>query len=393
MTHSIQHYNRSVHLTPKVNPPSPPYAVPPCPTHLLLFISRCCLSIDVPPKVRICWHFVLDARAAERPLHVDGISVYSLNSVGIVRKHAIETIIVNGTPVKPPFAQAWINLPSWLGEGLQGGAVRAPGLSSSIGLAPFRARTGREGVDTLGVFGGGTGEDRAIRSNLVATTTAAVATPFPVAPLALLYASLSFAFLQNGGQILCALLISGSAVRELRSVAGLLPELSEVSLNPAPSSDGLEGKRLRAQGYRSAVGVGRGEGGGGGAGAEDVEKRSRVSSPSEGDWPSARHDAQNGDEGEQDTSNNNNNNDDSKENNENNDNNENNAKKKKKKSLWPILDTPWGCETSFDCSASQVCCDFVVVKFCCSNGIMQPLPGDVIPVYIPIPGRGRIELD
>lgn len=81
-------------------------------------------------QVRVSWNFVFDMRGTSRPLHVDGVSVYSLNVRGQVRKHVIEIIIVNGTPAKPPFAQAWINLPSWLAEGLKGGTA-VPGLSSS----------------------------------------------------------------------------------------------------------------------------------------------------------------------------------------------------------------------------------------------------------------------
>jgi hypothetical protein len=33
---------------------------------------------------------------------------------GMVREHDFDTVIVNGTPVEPPFAYAWINLDPWL---------------------------------------------------------------------------------------------------------------------------------------------------------------------------------------------------------------------------------------------------------------------------------------
>ena len=69
-------------------------------------------------------------------------------------------------------------------------------------------------------------------------------------------------------------------------------------------------------------------------------------------------------------------------------------RQKKKKGFWPIeIDGPLGCETSWDCTGGYVCCDLIVVKICCSNGVMQPKLGDRIPVLLPIPGRGRTELD
>ncbi|CAN0601616.1 unnamed protein product, partial [Ectocarpus sp. 12 AP-2014] len=54
--------------------------------------------------------------------------------------------------------------------------------------------------------------------------------------------------------------------------------------------------------------------------------------------------------------------------------------------MWPIdYKGPLACETSFDCTGGYVCCDLVVVKICCSNGVMQRKPGDLIPSLIPIP--------
>jgi hypothetical protein len=57
-------------------------------------------------------------------VYVDCISVYHLNEEGLVRGHNFETIVVNGTPVEPPFAYAWINLDPWLvGERVPGVAI------------------------------------------------------------------------------------------------------------------------------------------------------------------------------------------------------------------------------------------------------------------------------
>ncbi|CAN0558918.1 unnamed protein product, partial [Ectocarpus sp. 12 AP-2014] len=77
-------------------------------------------------QVRVTWHLVLDATPmVARPVHLDGTSVYGLSTEGLVRRHDVETIIVNGTPVKPPFAQAWMQLPSWVTKGRSGGVAGA----------------------------------------------------------------------------------------------------------------------------------------------------------------------------------------------------------------------------------------------------------------------------
>ena len=60
---------------------------------------------------------------------------------------------------------------------------------------------------------------------------------------------------------------------------------------------------------------------------------------------------------------------------------------KGKKDKW------FGCDTSFDCTGGMVCCDFGLIKVCCSNGMRQPKFGDLVPSLIPIPGSGRNEND
>ncbi|CAM9278674.1 unnamed protein product [Sphacelaria rigidula] len=316
-------------------------------------------------QVRVCWHFVLTAFAAERPLHLDGISVYSLNTVGIVRKHAIETLIVNGTPAKPPFAQAWINLPSWIGEGLKGQRARAPGLTSTISgippflvpfCSPFSAPYGTGSLDptpafSFGVGGNGIGREPsmelAIRQKLRALSggrggRSLLFSPLPQSPFV--------------------------AIAEQKTPSGalgttLLPALLSTS-SSRDAFQGLYGRRLGVPQYsRSATGVRlaeslQGDGGGSEGSASDNE----VGGENGQDSPDPVD--------ERDESNSN-----------------PHDEQGQKKGLWSMLDSPWGCETSFDCSPSQVCCDFVVVRFCCSNGL--PITGGLSPVYLPIPGRGK----
>ncbi|CAN0346427.1 unnamed protein product, partial [Hapterophycus canaliculatus] len=62
------------------------------------------------------------------------------------------------------------------------------------------------------------------------------------------------------------------------------------------------------------------------------------------------------------------------------------AKKEKKKGGWFGSNGPeLACETSWDCTGGMVCCDFVLLKVCCSNGIRQPKFGELIPSLVPIP--------
>ncbi|CAN0125392.1 unnamed protein product, partial [Ectocarpus fasciculatus] len=68
-------------------------------------------------QVRVTWNMVLQLKARQRPIYVDGISAYHINSDGLAYRHDLETVVVNGRAVEPPFAYAWINLPAWVSRG------------------------------------------------------------------------------------------------------------------------------------------------------------------------------------------------------------------------------------------------------------------------------------
>lgn len=269
-------------------------------------------------QVRVTWHFILDATPViSRPMHVDGTSVYSLNAKGLVRRHDIETVIFNGTPIKPPFSKAWMNIPSWVSKGLAGRRA-APGLTSlrdgfmegsrSAALIASAARV--LGAGSLGTF-----EDDPTSKGRLSPAVAGLQGP-------------------SGSQEL---------VKRIELHEGVF----------RASSEGLgEG------------GDGGEVGAGAGAGIDDSKSKSKKDDR--------------GDEDSKDTK----------------PPTDKKKPKKKKKGFWPIeIDGPLGCETSWDCTGGYVCCDLLVVKICCSNGIMQPKPGDLIPALTPIPGRGRTELD
>lgn len=240
-------------------------------------------------QVRVTWNMVLQLKARQRPIHVDGISAYHINSDGMAYRHELETVIVNGTPVEPPFAYAWINLPAWVSRGAAAkpGAMPAPnGLVSPS--SPSR------------LF-----EDPAAAALEVDLGLATMLTAARTDP-------------ELRGDYLGALTV----------------------LMSADASEGGGGSEERGVGD---AGGGRGADQKDG-GAEAEPKKAKTI-------------------------------------------------KGKKKQGWFGLQNKLECDTSFDCTGGMVCCDFVLVKVCCSNGIRQPKFGDLVPSLVPIPGRGRNEND
>lgn len=86
-------------------------------------------------SIRISWHAVLVPKVsllgAGRPLHVDGISYYSLDrESGLIHEHRIENLSINNTPVVPPYG-IWSLLQQDALRGLQGGVGVPVGALSS----------------------------------------------------------------------------------------------------------------------------------------------------------------------------------------------------------------------------------------------------------------------
>lgn len=250
-------------------------------------------------QVRITWNMVLQLKARQRPIHVDAISAYHINSDGLAYRHELETVVVNGTPVEPPYAYAWINLPAWVSRGAKAGAGGGPAMP-----AP-------NGIITSPQF------DFDFDLNFKGFST-------PVEPEA------------SAGSLLAAARTDPELRGDFMSALSVL---------------------MAAEGADSLGGGGGGgveEGGGGMAAAAESDEATAVA---ETPKKEAR------------------------------------TIKGKKKDGWFGLQGKLECDTSFDCTGGMVCCDFVLVKVCCSNGIRQPKFGDLVPSLVPIPGRGRNEND
>lgn len=345
--------------------------------------------------MRVTWHFILDATPmVARPVHIDGTSVYSLSTAGLIRRHDVETIIVNGTPVTPPFAKAWMQLPSWVTQGLKKGrpagrAVpgRAPGLTGSttggiMRIGGSSSSSSASEASCGSVIGGGGGAVSSSRSG-PRRSNARISNGERMIPIALggAWGATNAIGGGNSGttlafQGLSTVAAANLSERRTKATSEMMETAAVATRREGETSSGLDVGSSTTSGsvFKTASEpVGRG--------TEDAEAEAGVSSSLEGGKGQA------GGSNERDEDNASSGSEDSKKTGR-------KKGKKKKKGFWPVeYDGPLACETSFDCTGGYVCCDLIVVKICCSNGVMQRKPGDLIPSLIPIPGRGRTELD
>merc|ERR1711988_1403833 len=64
-------------------------------------------------EVKVQWNLKIWLRALFNPRYIDGISRYSINNDGKVCAHVIDNLIINNTPVEPPYALEWMSLEAW----------------------------------------------------------------------------------------------------------------------------------------------------------------------------------------------------------------------------------------------------------------------------------------
>lgn len=80
-------------------------------------------------SVRISWHAVLVPKVPlGKPLHLDGISMYRLDAdSGKIIEHKFEKLMINNTPVMPPYGVFSLLQPDW-------GMAQQPGVSIPAGI-------------------------------------------------------------------------------------------------------------------------------------------------------------------------------------------------------------------------------------------------------------------
>lgn len=250
-------------------------------------------------QVRVTWNMVLQLKARQRPIYVDGISAYHINSDGLAYRHELETVVVNGRAVEPPFAYAWINLPAWVSRGV----VAKPAALPTPHAAQQFEQQGELQFEQQGE----------LELELA-----------DVGVSAMLDAARTDAELR--GDYMNAL----SRVLMMDTDGASSPESGDVVTGGGGRTDAEETAAAKAK-----------------ATAEANMKRAL-------------------------------------------------AEKEKQKGgggWFGSKGAEIACETSWDCTGGMVCCDFVLLKVCCSNGIRQPKFGELIPSLVPIPGRGRNEND
>lgn len=262
-------------------------------------------------QVRVTWNMVLMFKASKRPIHVDGISAYHVNGDGNAYKHELETVIVNGVPVEPPFAYAWINLPAWVsGSSHQRQPVAMPTpLANSVVSSP-----------------------KLFASAFAAAAAAAAAEE-----------STELADLKSANKIYDSLVSDVIGTFETdpevrKDFLKALTVLEAVSSGPSEVSAVTSGSSSSSSsGHDSGI-------------------------VDEDDTPKPAEEVRS-------------------------------IKDKKQGGGWFGVQGPTECDTSWDCTGGMVCCDFLLVKVCCSNGVKQPKFGDWIPSLVPVPGKGRNEND
>ncbi|CAM9642931.1 unnamed protein product [Chrysoparadoxa australica] len=83
-------------------------------------------------RIRVSWNFVFIRSDMQAPIYLDGISRYDLNRRGLVQSHTLEQLIVNKTPLAPPFV-------SFLNVNMDNIMQRSPGVPA---LNVLNAQTG-----------------------------------------------------------------------------------------------------------------------------------------------------------------------------------------------------------------------------------------------------------
>jgi hypothetical protein len=76
-------------------------------------------------QVRVTWNTRIWPQGQLTPVHIDGISIYSVNDKGLIYAHRVEKVIVNGMKAEPPYGIKWLMIMERLKAGVRAQAKQA----------------------------------------------------------------------------------------------------------------------------------------------------------------------------------------------------------------------------------------------------------------------------
>ena len=81
-------------------------------------------------RIVVTWYSEWRMKGRKTPTHVDAVSYFHLDDRGLIFKHEVDRVSVNGKDVTPPYGGAWAGLRARLFDGLApGGREAAPALA------------------------------------------------------------------------------------------------------------------------------------------------------------------------------------------------------------------------------------------------------------------------
>ena len=95
-------------------------------------------------RIIVTWYSSWYARGSRTPAHVDAVSYFHLNDEGLIFKHEVDRVQINGQMMNPPYSVGWLAFRQYVMQGLDGtGTPAGAGVASWItpaDLASLRAQ-------------------------------------------------------------------------------------------------------------------------------------------------------------------------------------------------------------------------------------------------------------
>lgn len=79
-------------------------------------------------RIIVTWYSSWTARGSRTPAHVDAVSYFHLTESGVIYKHEVDRVQINGQQMNPPYSVGWLAFRQYVLAGLDGAAA-APAAS------------------------------------------------------------------------------------------------------------------------------------------------------------------------------------------------------------------------------------------------------------------------